>query len=324
MRLAICLVTLGLVAGCGSSSPQNTLPTGVTIRQPSATSDPSSTAPVTVDATTVASTATTTFVAATTPPVSNERAKLPEPDAACVRLGEAATAISPSAQGQESPSVVLEADRDGSTCTMTWDAPDSTSLTASLLLASKSKMFAELQQVGYVCDPTPVAVAGWPSAANCSAADSDGLHSLIRLDNGSEAISLSFWGLSNRGVDSQALIDALLIVLGPPGEVIIGVPPATSSSLAPAPTNDSSGGPLPSKVWDGKYSTEPGSGPLRIGDMGQRVAALQRALGLHGMLDPPYDGYFGPDTEGAVVKFQQESGLPDNGIASEAVLQALE
>ncbi len=185
-------------------------------------------------------------------------------------------------------------------------------------------MFTELQDGGYVCDPTPVAVGGWPSAAHCSAADPDGLHSLIRLDNGSEAISLSFWGVSNRGVDGQVLIAALLVVLGPPGEVIVGAPPASSSSLAPAPTNDSSGGPLPSKVWDGKYATEPGSGPLRIGDMGQRVATLQRALGLNGLLDPPYDGYFGPDTEAALVKFQQEKGLPDNGIASEAVLQALQ
>ncbi len=185
-------------------------------------------------------------------------------------------------------------------------------------------MFTELQDAGYVCDPTPIAVEGWPSAANCSAADSDGLHSLIRLDNGSEAISLSFWGVSNRGVDGQALIDALLIVLGPPGEVIVGAPPASSSSIAPSPGDDSANGPLPSKVWDGKYSTEPGSGPLRIGDLGQRVSALQRALGLHGLLDPPYDGYFGPDTEAALVKFQQEEGLPENGIASEAVLQALE
>ena len=185
-------------------------------------------------------------------------------------------------------------------------------------------MFAALQDVGYVCDPTPVAVAGWPSAASCSAADSDGLHSLIRIDNGSEAVSLSFWGVSNRGVDGQALIDALLIVLGPPGEVIVGAPPSSSSSIAPVPGDDSANGPLPSAVWDKKYSTEPGSGPLRIGDMGQRVAALQRALGLHGLLDPPYDGYFGPDTEAALVKFQQQEGLPVNGMATEAVFDALE
>jgi Putative peptidoglycan binding domain len=317
-------VILGLVAGCGSSSPESAPPTGgVTIAQTPATSDPGSVA-ATVDATSVSSTATTTFVPATTPPVSNERAKLPGAIAACGRLGSAATVVSLAAEGQKSPSVVPDAGGDGFTCTMTWKEPDASSLTAHLLVSSKAKMFTELQDVGYVCDPTPVTVAGWPSAAHCSAADSDGLHSLIRLDNGTEAISLSFWGASNRGVDGQTLIDALLIVLGPPGEVIVGAPPASSSSIAPTPGDDAANGPLPSKVWDGKYSTEPGSGPLRIGDMGQRVSALQRALGLRGLLDPPYDGYFGPDTEAALVKFQQDEDLPANGIATDLVLQALE
>lgn len=316
MRLAVSVLGLGLVASCGSSSPQSADPTDATIVQSSTTS--ASTAAVTVDATTVAETTSTLFNPATTTPPTNQRAKLPEPDAACARLSEAAALISPSAQGQSSPG----AGDDGS-CTMNWTEADSSSMTASLLVSTKATMLAELQQVGYICDPSPVDIVGWPSASNCSAANPDGLHSLIRLDNGTEAISLAFWGPSNRGVAGQALADALLLVLGPAGEVIVGAPPTTATPISAAPGGSSSDGPLPSAVWGGKYIAEPRTGSLRIGDMGQRVAALQRALGLNGLLDPPYDGYFGPDTEGAVVKYQEKQGLPANGIASEALLAAL-
>jgi Putative peptidoglycan binding domain len=99
-----------------------------------------------------------------------------------------------------------------------------------------------------------------------------------------------------------------------------GGPPTTASvSTSVAPL-----GPLPSVGWDGTYGPEPESGPLRIGDKGPRVVALQQALGFAELLDPPYDGFFGPATERAVVAIEQGAGLPVDGIAGDAVLQALQ
>jgi peptidoglycan hydrolase-like protein with peptidoglycan-binding domain len=81
--------------------------------------------------------------------------------------------------------------------------------------------------------------------------------------------------------------------------------------------------PPPSLTWNGKYVAEPFTGPLQIGQHGARVKALQEALGREGLLDGKYDGYFGRDTETAVIDLQRANGLAINGIAGTEVADAL-
>jgi len=78
-----------------------------------------------------------------------------------------------------------------------------------------------------------------------------------------------------------------------------------------------------SLTWNGQYVAAPPAGPLQIGHQGSRVRALQEALGEAGVLDAKYDGYFGRDTETAVIDLQRARGLPINGIAGTEVADAL-
>jgi len=61
---------------------------------------------------------------------------------------------------------------------------------------------------------------------------------------------------------------------------------------------------------------------LRRGDRGERVAALQARLAVHG-LALEMDGRFGPATERAVRMFQFRRNLPPTGIADAATKAAL-
>jgi peptidoglycan hydrolase-like protein with peptidoglycan-binding domain len=63
--------------------------------------------------------------------------------------------------------------------------------------------------------------------------------------------------------------------------------------------------------------------PLRQGDMGPDVAALQQALIRHGFHPGRVDGQFGPNTRGALVAFQRSKGLTADGVANEATQRAL-
>ncbi len=56
---------------------------------------------------------------------------------------------------------------------------------------------------------------------------------------------------------------------------------------------------------------------LRVGDRGPAVVELQRALGIED------DGAFGPDTNQAVMRFQERSGLPADGIVGHRTWAAL-
>jgi hypothetical protein len=56
---------------------------------------------------------------------------------------------------------------------------------------------------------------------------------------------------------------------------------------------------------------------LKRGSSGDRVAALQRALGV------PADGAFGPQTAAAVRRYQRAHGLTVDGVAGPATLSAL-
>ncbi len=62
---------------------------------------------------------------------------------------------------------------------------------------------------------------------------------------------------------------------------------------------------------------------IRIGDVGQRVSALQALLKNSGAAIE-VDGWFGESTEKAVIRFQRQQGLIVDGIAGPATLARLE
>jgi murein DD-endopeptidase MepM/ murein hydrolase activator NlpD len=66
-----------------------------------------------------------------------------------------------------------------------------------------------------------------------------------------------------------------------------------------------------------------GSRPLRRGNRGWDVAALQFRLQRHGFPPGGVDGVFGPATNGAVTSFQSANGLGADGIAGPATISAL-
>jgi hypothetical protein len=317
MRRVIGVVMLGLVLTCcGSSSNGATETTGpgpVPVTH-SGTTEPATT-------TTVGTTSTTAAPSAS----GRTTVEMPDPQDACGRIEAAVTAFSPNALGQDTPALIPATDGDGYECAMRWQEqpPNSALLRANLVFSSTEKMETEIERDGYGCDPTPDVVPGWAQGFTCERTSADGPAVLIRLDLDGQSVSLSFRGRFT-GMTPQDVVDALEVVLGPNGVVIAPPPPPSTITVAPLPTVGSTIATVPPKVWDGTYVAEPRSGPLRIGDRGQRVTELQRNLGLNGLLDPPYDGYFGRDTEQAVMDFQREKSLPIDGIASDAVLEALQ
>jgi peptidoglycan hydrolase-like protein with peptidoglycan-binding domain len=66
-----------------------------------------------------------------------------------------------------------------------------------------------------------------------------------------------------------------------------------------------------------------GSRVLVQGMVGADVAALQFELAWHGFPSGVFDGRFGEHLRGAVARFQRFSGLPSDGAAGPATLQAL-
>ena len=64
-------------------------------------------------------------------------------------------------------------------------------------------------------------------------------------------------------------------------------------------------------------------GALQIGDVGNDVAALQRALDRSGIDPGPIDGDYGPLTSDAVREYQEWQGLPITGIADQETLNSL-
>jgi len=53
---------------------------------------------------------------------------------------------------------------------------------------------------------------------------------------------------------------------------------------------------------------------LRVGSRGEAVLHLQKLLRSLGHSQVDVDGIFGPDTRSAVIRFQEEAGLPADGI----------
>ncbi|MEP7046314.1 MAG: peptidoglycan-binding domain-containing protein [Ilumatobacteraceae bacterium] len=319
MRLFVCAVLLGaIVASCGSSTDTTS---------PTTYAAAASTTIELVDATTAITPAGTTSPTGSS--TSNQTVQLPDPVEACGRLESAVAAFSPVALGQDPPVLVPAADGIGFGCSMTWQEqpPNSTLLRANLLIYPKEKMTSEMARVGYSCDPTPNIVPGWEDASTCNQGSGDAPVVLVWLDKDGQSISLSFRGEFAVGATPHDVADALVLVLGPRGTVDVTNTPVTTispPSIAPPPSTVAPAlAVLPSATWDGKYVAEPTTGPLRIGQHGSRVKGLQNDLGSAGLLDPPYDGYFGPDTEQAVVTFQQGGGFKVDGIAGTDVQQAL-
>ena len=312
------------VASC-SSSPDSATPATSVIATNAAVLPAA--APTSAESSTT--TATTTTIAII-PAAPGEPARLPEPLDACNRLESAIASFSPVVLTQDADFAgLVPAEGDiGYGCSGTWqeEPPNSTLLRTNLLFYSKEKMTSEMDRIGYNCDPTPEVVPGWSDAFTCHRSTDDGPGVVIWLDTGGQSVSLSIRGDFANGFTPQDVVNVLTIVLGPGGTVAVAPTiPAVSPTIAPTPTiGVTASVPLPSSTWDGKYIAEPVSGALRIGDRGSRVTELQRNLGVADLLDPPFDGYFGPDTEAAVVAFQRQEGLVVNGIAGPEVLQAFE
>lgn len=63
--------------------------------------------------------------------------------------------------------------------------------------------------------------------------------------------------------------------------------------------------------------------PLKFGDRGSEVKALQEKLSAAGFFDGPRTGYFGPLTRRAVIEFQRAAGLAADGIVGPLTSRAL-
>ena len=90
-------------------------------------------------------------------------------------------------------------------------------------------------------------------------------------------------------------------------------------------TVDGVAGPATFAALNGFIPVEPdpgSSGNLRFGSSGTEVTRLQNALTDAGY-SVPATGYFGSQTENAVISFQRASGLVADGIAGPATLGAL-
>jgi peptidoglycan hydrolase-like protein with peptidoglycan-binding domain len=66
------------------------------------------------------------------------------------------------------------------------------------------------------------------------------------------------------------------------------------------------------------------TGQLRVGSKGQAVTQLQQNLRQLGYFNGPRTGYFGTQTRQAVIRFQQASRIPANGIVDSRTAQALQ
>ncbi len=66
------------------------------------------------------------------------------------------------------------------------------------------------------------------------------------------------------------------------------------------------------------------TGTLRQGDEGDAVKSLQETLTKLNYYDGPITGFFGPLTEAAVIRFQEEKGLDADGIVGSQTLAALQ
>lgn len=70
-------------------------------------------------------------------------------------------------------------------------------------------------------------------------------------------------------------------------------------------------------------TTGPVSETLRLNDSGAQVSELQRRLINLGYFDGPATGFFGSQTQAAVINFQQANGIAADGIVGRRTAEAL-
>ena len=112
----------------------------------------------------------------------------------------------------------------------------------------------------------------------------------------------------------------LVVVLAAAGVFSGGAPkvaaPTRAQTSAPAPTTTAAA--TPSRQAPAVPTT-----PLKPGDSGAAVSALQRALERAGSSPGAIDGTYGNATTQAVTRFQQAHGLTADGVAGPKTLTAL-
>ncbi len=86
---------------------------------------------------------------------------------------------------------------------------------------------------------------------------------------------------------------------------------------------DGVAGPLTRGALGSSWARRLGSRRLKDGHRGWDVAELQFRLAWHGFPSGPFDGRFGPRTEGAVRRFQRWAGEPEDGQAGSTTVVAL-
>lgn len=70
-------------------------------------------------------------------------------------------------------------------------------------------------------------------------------------------------------------------------------------------------------------STTPASDTLMLNDSGAQVSELQNRLIDLGYFDGPATGFFGSQTQAAVINFQQSNGIAADGIVGRGTAEAL-
>lgn len=110
-------------------------------------------------------------------------------------------------------------------------------------------------------------------------------------------------------------------------------PPDETADLLDSAETDPAETEIPQED-DGDPASEPAPTPpadvqvnlaeeLAEGDEGANVEQLQRALETLGIDPGPIDGIFGPRTKAAVVVFQEQHNLENNGVADEETLLSI-
>jgi peptidoglycan hydrolase-like protein with peptidoglycan-binding domain len=70
-------------------------------------------------------------------------------------------------------------------------------------------------------------------------------------------------------------------------------------------------------------SSAPASDTLMLNDSGAQVSELQRRLITLGYFDGPATGFFGSQTQAAVINFQQANGIAADGMVGRGTAEAL-
>lgn len=126
------------------------------------------------------------------------------------------------------------------------------------------------------------------------------------------------------GAIAAAIIVAIIVAIvafGGSGKKTTPPPTTTPVNTTPVNTNPvttPTTTPTTTPVTPVTTVTLPASGSLRSGDTGAEVKTLQQALTAL-QLDPgKADGSFGPSTEKAVIAFQKQNNLAQDGVVGKA------